>query len=785
MRIFLAGLVLLTVMACDRKTELPVAPGVSLALAEQRAERLTTVHYQLHFDVPAAAEEEIKGHARIRFQLADTGAPLQLDFRARTEAVQSLVVNGRELEAVVEAEHVVLPADTLRRGDNRVEITFSAGDDALNRNPDYLFTLFVPDRARTAFPVFDQPDLKATWELSLSLPPDWKAIANGPLLAAEAVDDGAVLHSFAATEPISSYLFSFVAGRFEVARQPWREHGMTLLHRETDTDKLARNLDAIFEQHRAAVAWLEEYTGIAHPFSKLDFALIPAHQYGGMEHVGAIQYRAELLLLDENPTAEELLRRASLIAHEVAHMWFGNLVTMRWFNDVWTKEVFANFMAAKMVNPGFPDIDHELNFLLRHYPPAYAVDRSAGANPIRQQLGNLNEAGQMYGPIIYNKAPIMMRQLEAKLGEAAFRAGIREYLARHAYGNATWPALVEILDQQADAGLADWSDTWVHDAGFPHQSLQSDAEGLYYGPQPATLSELAAWSALAPVARGRLLLNLYEGLLTGAQVNAEDYSRELLALVAVERSQLLLATILEQLVRLQQSLLPVAARERLQPALEDTLWREIAATTDASRMRLLFDSLSLLAAEPESLRRLHAVWRGQEVIPGLPLAENDRIRLAERLALRLPAQAEAIVARQLAQTRNPDSRRRLGFVAPALAPDEAERDRFFASLADPANRTTENWVLDGLRYLHHPTRIDHSRRYIRPSLELLEEIQVTGDIFFPSAWLHATLENHNSAAAVTTVREFLSSRPDYNSQLRMKILQALDMPVRAQRLQTR
>ena len=100
--------------------------------------------------------------------------------------------------------------------------------------------------------------------------------------------------------------------------------------------------------------WLEEYTGIKYPFKKLDFALIPSFQYGGMEHVGAIQYRANSLMLDEDPSQTRLLGRASLIAHEVAHMWFGNLVTMDWFNDVWTKEVFANFMAAKMVNPSFP-----------------------------------------------------------------------------------------------------------------------------------------------------------------------------------------------------------------------------------------------------------------------------------------------------------------------------------------------------------------------------------------------------------------------------------------------
>ncbi|MEQ9463505.1 MAG: M1 family aminopeptidase [Haliea sp.] len=777
----LAGLLMGLLGACGQVEGIPVEPGVALGLAEQRAERLSQLQYTLHFDIPADQAQPIGGQMEIRFALTRADLPLQLDFRAPPEAVSAVAVNGSQLAVTPYREHILLPAESLRAGSNTVAITFDAGDGSLNRNPDYLFTLFVPDRARTAFPLFDQPDLKASWELSLSLPEEWKALANGPLLAAEPVA-GATLHRFAVTEPISSYLFSFVAGRFESVREPWGERSMTMLHRETDPDKLARNLEAVFAQHRAAVAWLEDYTGIDFPFAKLDFALIPAFPYGGMEHVGAIQYRAELLLLDENPTDEELLRRASLIAHEVAHMWFGNLVTMRWFNDVWTKEVFANFMAAKMVNPGFPDIDHELNFLLRHYPAAYAVDRSAGAHPIRQHLDNLNQAGQLYGHIIYNKAPIMMRQLEQMLGEESFRRGMREHLARHAYGNATWPALVGILDPLTEVDLQAWSEVWVHGSGFPDASLQVSDEALFYGPRPARLAELEAWDELALVQRGRLLLDLYESALGGSGVAADAYSDALLRIVAREPNQLLLATALSQLGRLQQSLLPGAARQRLQPQLEAALWQGVAASDEPGRTRLLFDSLSLLAVAPDSLQRLLAIWQGEESVPGLQLSENDLIGLAERLALRLPEQADAIVSAQLENTSNPDSRRRLAFLAPALAPDTTVRDRFFASLADPANRATESWVLDALAYLHHPSRTAHSLRYIQPSLELLEEIQVTGDIFFPSGWLHATLDNHNSAEAVATVQEFLADRPDYNPQLRMKILQALDMPRRALQL---
>ena len=237
------------------------------------------------------------------------------------------------------------------------------------------------------------------------------------------------------------------------------------------------NREALFDLHAAALAWLEEYTGIPYPFQKFDFILIPSFQYGGMEHPGAVLYRAESLLLDETATQRELMGRASVISHETAHMWFGDFVTMEWFNDVWMKEVFANFMAAKIVNPSFPEVDHDLRFLLAHYPAAYDVDRTPGTHPIRQDLDNLNEAGTLYGPIIYQKAPVVMRHLELLMGETDFRDGLREYLRAHRFGNATWTDLVDQLDRRSEEDLRAWSQVWVEESGRPTVELLVETVG--------------------------------------------------------------------------------------------------------------------------------------------------------------------------------------------------------------------------------------------------------------------------------------------------------------------
>ena len=768
-------------MASCGKAPLTIDPGVSLALAKHRAATISGINYELSLTIPEELDETIEGRVNITFELGDASQPLQLDFRESADRVRSVTANGDESDYRFIDEHLVVPATELVIGHNEVRIDFTAGPSSLNRNPEFLYTLFVPDRARTAFPLFDQPDLKATFDLELTIPAGWTAMANAPLDDVRESENG-MLHRFVRSDLISSYLFSFVAGKFETVNRNVDGRQMTMLHRETDKEKLARNVDEIFSLHATALDWLEEYTGIDYPFDKFGFALIPDFQYGGMEHVGAIQYNASRLLLDEAPSDTRLLGRASLIAHETAHMWFGDLVTMKWFNDVWTKEVFANFMAAKIVNPQFPDINHDLNFLVRHYPGAYSVDRTAGANAIRQDLPNLNEAGQMYGAIIYNKAPIMMRKLEKLIGEGRFREGVREYLAAFSFGNATWPELIEILDGKSTEDLRAWSDTWVHTPGRDAVESQWDtsAEGeggpFRYGLVPADIADLESPDE---VVRAATLINLYEDLLARTGPGAVEYLQELAGVVRREDNELVLERALTQLRTIYWTLLPQEARDEFAPVLEQVLWETMLRHEERSKRKILFEAFAAIALTPDGLARARDVWSGATSVDALSLGENDLIGIAQSLAVRLPDEAKTIVELQVARTENPDNLRKLDFIAPSLSADPAVRDEFFASLADEVNRSTESWVLEALANLHHPVRTAASERYILPSLELLREIQVTGDIFFPKRWLDATLGNYNSTSAAATVRGFLDERPDYNTQLRMKILQAADPLFRA------
>jgi aminopeptidase N len=845
MKKFVMAVVLMLVVACTptKVPDMVVEKGVSLELAEYRKATISKINYALHLTISEAQNEGILTRETVTLTLSDTSQDLQLDFMAEENSITSVVVNGAVQTIVHKNEHLVIDRSALKVGENTVNIKFWAGDTSLNRNPEFLYTIFVPDRARTAFPIFDQPNLKATYDLTLDLPKGWVSIANGPLKELVRSDTRDVF-KFEKSDLIPTYLFTFVAGKFEVITRNVDGVDMTMLHRETDEAKVARNLDEIFKLHKASLDWLEDYTGIPYPFKKFGFALIPSFQFGGMEHVGAIHYRASSLFLDEDPSTPRQLGRASLIAHETAHMWFGDLVTMDWFNDVWTKEVFANFMASKIVNPSFPDVDHDLNFLLRSYPSAYSVDRTEGANPIRQYLPNLNEAGTMYGAIIYNKAPVMMMQLEMLVGKETFQKGMQEYLKTYAFGNATWPNLVGILDKLTDEDLIKWSEVWVNTAGRPHfiidqtgergekikvsqidptdkgrvwpqsftiagendpkmttlvnqnathvdvvadgvtvgfDNLLINANGKGYGLFPdAKFFVEELWARLSDVQKGAAFVGLYEQLLENTtEIRPDEFLEIAVRVLNVETNPLLVRHVLNRITGVYWTLISVDDRQAWSQDLEAVLWAKMIKAENPAMKKMYYGAFRNVALGEMALGQLKNIWTKTETPEGLKLNEQDYINLAAELAIKIPAEANDIIETQLMAIKNPDRKRRFDFILPALSPDTALRDGFILSLGHENNRQIESWVLGALGYIHHPLRIEQSEKYIAHGLELMTEIQITGDIFFPGRWMGVILGNHRSDAGVATVRDFLAAQPDYNHQMKLKILQSADPMFRA------
>lgn len=846
-RYFLTAFVgLLAVAGCRASTPDP-DPGVALALAEERAATITDLRYQIHLELPANPDSAVAGVATISFTRARSRIPLVIDFRAPPEHVLGVLLDGDSVAYTTPNGHIVLPAEVVGAGTHAVEIRFVSTDDALNRQDDLLYALFVPDRASTAIPVFEQPSLKARFTLSLGVPAEWNTLSNGALTSTETTGSGRKVVRFAETEPISTYLFAFAAGRFETVDAERDGRTLTMYHRESDSLKLARNQDAIFDLHATALGWLEEYTGIPYPFQKFAFFAIPAFQFGGMEHPGAVWYRAESLFLDPSASRSQELGRASLIAHETAHMWFGDLVTMAWFNDVWMKEVFANFMAAKIAGPAFPDLDLDLRFFQAHHATAYGVDRTAGANPIRQNLENLREAGSLYGAIIYQKAPIVMRQLEAMVGKDQFREGLRRYLGQHQFANATWPDLIAILDDLSDDDLASWSRAWVTEPGRPEVHvhladsvltvLQSDpmagrglqwaqpvvvalgrggsvdtvrimlrgeqasttippgppvewvlpaADGIGYGRFPLLTESRRSLPAAIPAIPSALHRSvawqaLYEEMLDGQLAPALLLADALNALGS-EREELVTQQLLGLVRTVYWRFLPDSVRQSMAPEVEQVLWAGLGRADTPGRKGAWFGAIQGVTLTPAGVARLEQIWRLRQPPAGLPLTEVQYTSLAEALALRGVAGAEAILDEQESRITNPDRLARLRFMRPALSADPARRDSLFRAFTSVENRRRESWVLDAMSVMNHPLRAESALPNLRASLDLVEEIQQTGDIFFPLRWLNATLDGHHSAAAADQVDQFLREHPDYPPRLRGKLLQAADDLFRSARI---
>ncbi len=848
---FIFLLIITVLMSCQQENKMQINRGVSWELAKKRKSILSDIKYDLSFNIPEHKNEELSGKLLLNFSLTDNNSDLIIDFNVPEKNVKSVYTNASIKKYSFKEGHIIIPEKYLQKGNNRIEINFISDNNALNRNNEYLYTLFVPDRASTVFPCFDQPDLKARFTLTLNIPDNWIAVSNGSVSKIDSINKTKV-YKFKQTELISTYHFAFASGKFEKISRTKNGRTLNFYHRQSNKKKIAHNIDEIFDLHFKAIDWMEEYTGIPYPFEKLEFVAIPSFQFSGMEHVDAIFYRESRLFLSKSATTEEKMQRAMVISHETSHMWFGDLVTMKWFDDVWLKEVFANFIAAKMVKPFFPDVNQNLYFINTHFPRAYLIDRTKGTHPIKQKLENLLYAGTLYGKIIYDKAPIMMVKLERLMGKDSLQEGLKEYLNTYRFGNADWTDLIKILDKKTDIDLQDWSSVWVEQAGMPHIScdytLENDKIISFSVFQDDLLGKNRVWKQnltllyskngemyyyylfldssrfdikliegmdepdfilingdgygygyfeLDPASQKFLLKNvctikysdtrafaymaLYQSVLN-YKLAPVDFFKSLMCSLDKETEYQNIPLLLSFLRTTWWYFLTQKQRIDFAGEMENLLFRLIDTHEDKGLKSLLYQTLSSSFISKETTQRFYDIWKNKKDVNGLKLSSSDYVNLAYELLVRNYPNATDIANEQLNRIANDEQKQKMKFILPAVLPNEKSRDKFFKSLEKQANRQHEIWVRTALYYLNHPLWADKSVKYLRPSLEMLTEIQRTGDIFFPKNWLVYTVGRYSSPEAAKVVRTFLKEHPDYNKNLKAKILQFSDLLFRAEKI---
>ena len=489
--------------------------GIPRSLARERAARIVELRSEIQFDLVPRAPSTA-GHEELIFKLKTAG-PLLLDFREGT--VSKVRVNGKEAQAKIENGHIVLPAELLKirpnagekkkpnepltdnlgrpfkpdaiiggfnkdelpeegagPDDNLVEIDFTApigpAGKAITRFEDkddgreYLYTLFVPMDAEMAFPCFDQPDIKSKFQLILTAPEDWVAISTTDPQQIFSTEGGKRKTYFTPTPPISTYVLAFAAGPFFKINGR-EDNEPTIFVRQSKFKRAQEEAQEVQQITGQGTKYLEQYFDKRFPFEKYDLVLIPGFPYGGMEHAGATFLREESVLFRTAPTENDRLNRDILLLHELTHQWFGDLVTMRWFDDLWLKEGFAQYMAYHAL----ADLKPQANVWKRFYqsikPAAYGIDSTPGTTPIYQDIANLKDAKSAYGAIVYSKAPGVLRQLALVLGEDKFRDGLRLYLKDHTFGNAEWSDLVKAFEKVSGQSLTNWADAYIRRRGMP------------------------------------------------------------------------------------------------------------------------------------------------------------------------------------------------------------------------------------------------------------------------------------------------------------------------------
>ena len=784
--------------------------GVSKELAEHRKANISQVVYDLTFNIPSKPYESVKGKAIISFNL-EVREDVVLDFQGQIDGTCYIHDENDKRHAtdiLYQDEHIIIPMELLTEGKNKIELPFIANDKALNRNDDYMYTLFVPDMARSVFPCFDQPDLRAVFVTTLKVPSGWKTMASDNVCQ------------------LPTYLYSFVAGKFQEKSTVRNGRRMRALYRESDPDKVAQ-LDQVFDEASQALDWMEGYTGIACPFKEYGLVILPGYQFGGMEHPGAIQMNDRRIFLEKQATQEEKMARMELIAHETAHLWFGDLVSLKWFEDVWAKEVMANFLASKMVRRSFPDINHDLNFLKTYQTRAIAIDRTEGTHPIAQELTNMSDARLLYDNIIYDKAPVMLRMLEETMGAPEMQTGLQKYLNDHVFKNASWDELVSALDEAApSANVKQFSEVWVKQKGMPtiHTTYKNghlvitqndpyhrgivwpqkfqvrlvydlgtsrtitvdmkeatrtirvndkpdyiipNYNGKGYGHftldnEYAVLLPKRLITTRSDLHRYALLQTIHDNYLLG-RIPPIHFA-ELNRMMMTEQNPLIISATIDHMFRIAFDM-PAEQRKTLELCMMDL----IDKNPSKDMRQLMIRKLSTHATAPELIDRIYTIWQ-QHNDP--LLSEQDYMNMAYRLAILRSDTSSPILAAQRKRLKTDDERREFDYISRVCTSDPMLRVRLFNEMLKPQNREKEPWALKAFQLLNADVYEPQSNVYIESGLKSLQYIEQTSDIFFPTNWLKALLTEHKSREARLTVEKFINNNPNYPEHLRRKILEA-------------
>jgi aminopeptidase N len=453
--------------------------SLTQAEAERRASLLAIEKYDIAVDLTdLLTGSQVRCVSTVTFNCRQPGAETFIDCSAQ---VVNATLNGRTLPAATDgritlpglAEHNSLRAESVQTDTTRNAGVHKAVDPADGEV--YLWMTFEPDGAHEVWACFDQPDLKAPHAFTVTAPAEWTVTSNSgdpqiePLGAARR-------WTFPPTPPLSTYNTVVNAGPFYQLRREEGGHDLGLFARRSLASILDRDADEIFTLTRQGLEFFARVFAMPFPQRKYDQVFMP--EYGGaMENYGCVTW-SDVHLRRSAPTPAERELFAKILLHEMAHMWFGNLVTMRWWDDLWLNEAFAEFACNWAAESATTYTDAWASHLATGKLAAYLSDQGPTSHPIRQPTHNVAEAESIFDAITYTKGASVLKQLMMYLGEANFTSGMAAYFAGHAWGNTTLQDLIDALASASGRNLDEWQAGWLETAGTDRLTLERDGDGF-------------------------------------------------------------------------------------------------------------------------------------------------------------------------------------------------------------------------------------------------------------------------------------------------------------------
>lgn len=446
----------------------PAENNLTQAFAQARKKQVESVSYALHLDF-AKGKEDFSGRVAIKLALRDLKNPLSIDWHGKK--LTKVSVNGTEIRDHKEAKGwLEIPAKHLRKDNTTVEIefttAFSTEGTGIQRVVDpedkneYIYTDFEPYQAHELFPCLDQPDLRAELTLSVRAPSDWTVIGN-ELVASQEKSGDLTLTRFQPTKPLSTYLYFVGAGPYVEWKDQEGKIPLVLYARKS----LAKYVDAanLMETSKKGLRFFADYFGYPYPFSKYGMIFVPEFGWGGMENPGAITLNERNIYRGPVPKSRRE-GRDDLILHEMAHMWFGDLVTMHWWNDLWLNESFATYLATIAQDRAMGSASAWQDFASSK-TWGYWQDQLVTTHPIETKVTDVRTGKGNFDGITYAKGAAALQQLHFFVGEDAFRAGLRAYFQAFAFKNAARSDFIGAIAKAAEKDLIPWTRAWLQTSG--------------------------------------------------------------------------------------------------------------------------------------------------------------------------------------------------------------------------------------------------------------------------------------------------------------------------------